>query len=73
MSVLLEKMPPYNLEAEQAVLGSMMIDKEAVYTALEILQAEDFYKEANQIMYSTIVELEAKGEPVDMITLTEEL
>ncbi|MDD4047403.1 MAG: replicative DNA helicase [Clostridia bacterium] len=73
MSVLLEKMPPYNLEAEQAVLGSMMIDKEAVYIALEILQAEDFYKEANQIMYSTIVELEAKGEPVDMITLTEEL
>jgi replicative DNA helicase len=71
--MLLEKMPPYNLEAEQAVLGSMMIDKEAVYIALEILQPEDFYKEAHQILFSTIVGLEAKGEPVDMVTLTEEL
>lgn len=71
--MLLEKMPPYNLEAEQAVLGSMMIDKEAVYIALEVLQPEDFYKEAHQILFATIVGLEAKGEPVDMVTLTEEL
>lgn len=71
--MLLEKLPPYNMEAEQAILGSMMIDKEAVYIALEMLEAEDFYKEANQIIYSLIVSLEAKGEPVDMITLTEEL
>jgi len=71
--MLLEKMPPYNLEAEQAVLGSMLIDKEAVYIALEILQPEDFYKEAHQLLFAAIVGLEAKGEPVDMVTLTEEL
>lgn len=71
--MLLEKLPPYNAEAEQAVLGSMMLDKEAVYIALEILQAEDFYKDANQIMFTTMVNLEAQGEPIDMITLTEEL
>jgi replicative DNA helicase len=71
--MLLEKLPPYNLEAEQAVLGSMMIDKEAVYIALEVLQPEDFYKEAHQILFTTIVGLEAKGDPVDMVTLTEEL
>lgn len=71
--MLLEKLPPYNLEAEQAVLGSMMIDKEAVYIALEILEAEDFYKEAHQLLFTTIVNLEAKAEPVDMVTLTEEL
>jgi replicative DNA helicase len=71
--MLLEKLPPYNAEAEQAVLGSMMIDKEAVYIALEILQAEDFYKDANQIIFTTMVNLEAQGEPIDMITLTEEL
>ncbi|MGI6587966.1 MAG: replicative DNA helicase [Peptococcia bacterium] len=71
--MLLEKLPPYNAEAEQAVLGSMMIDKEAVYIALEILQAEDFYKDANQIIFTTMVNLEAQGAPIDMITLTEEL
>ncbi len=71
--MLLEKLPPYNLEAEQAVLGSMMIDKEAVYIALEMLETEDFYKEAHQLLFATIVSLEAKAEPVDMVTLTEEL
>jgi replicative DNA helicase len=71
--MLLEKLPPYNMDAEQAILGSMMIDKEAVYIAIEMLEAEDFYKEANQIIFSTIVALETEGEPVDMVTLTEEL
>jgi replicative DNA helicase len=71
--MLLEKLPPYNLEAEQAVLGSMMLDKEAVYIALEMLAAEDFYKDAHQIIFTTIVNLEAQGQPIDMITLTEEL
>ncbi len=52
--MLLEKLPPHNLEAEQAVLGAMMLDKDAVYTALEILQAEDFYKEAHQIIYTAM-------------------
>ncbi|MCR4440613.1 MAG: replicative DNA helicase [Peptococcaceae bacterium] len=70
---MLEKIPPHNLEAEQAVLGSMMIDKEAVYTAVGILVPEDFYKESHQIIYSSLLSLESKGEPIDMITLTEEL
>lgn len=73
MSILLEKIPPHNLEAEQAVLGSMMIDREAIYTVLESLTPEDFYKEAHQLIYRTIQSLEEKGEPVDMIMLTEEL
>lgn len=71
--MLLEKLPPHNLEAEQAVLGAMMLDKDAVYTALEILQAEDFYKEAHQIIYTAMQKLETQSEPIDMITLTEEL
>ena len=72
-SILLEKMPPHNLEAEQAVLGSMMIDKEAVYTVTGMLQPEDFYKEAHQIIYKALLDLDLKGEPADMITLTEAL
>jgi len=71
--MLLEKLPPYNLEAEQAVLGSMMLDKEAVYVAIEMLGSEDFYKEAHQLIFSAILSLEAAGQPIDMITLTEEL
>lgn len=73
MSMLLEKIPPYNLEAEQAVLGSMMLEKEAVYIAMEDLIPEDFYKEAHQLIFKTLLGLDAKGEPIDMITLTEEL
>lgn len=73
MSVLLEKIPPHNLEAEQAVLGSMMIDREAVYAATENLESEDFYKEAHQIIYSVFRTLETRGEAIDMIVLTEEL
>ncbi len=73
MSVLLEKIIPHNIEAEQAVLGSMMIDKEAQYTVVEILAAEDFYKESHQVIYKSLISLDVKGEPVDMITLTEEL
>lgn len=73
MSILLEKIPPHNLEAEQAVLGSMLIDREAVYAAMEVLVPEDFYKEAHQVIYRTLLDIEARGEPIDMIMLTEEL
>ncbi len=73
MSVLLEKIPPNNQEAEQAVLGSMMLEKEAVYTVMEILLPEDFYKESHQLMYKALLNLDANGEPIDMITVTEEL
>lgn len=73
MSVMLDKIPPYNIEAELAVLGAMMMDREAIYVAMETVQPEYFYKEANQIIYRTVVSLDAKNEPIDMITLTEEL
>jgi len=70
---MIDRVPPYNLEAEQALLGSMMIDREAVYIAMETVQADYFYKEAHRIIYNALLNLEARGEPVDMITLTEEL
>lgn len=73
MNALLERVPPYNIEAEQALLGSMMIDREAVYIAMEVARAEHFYKDAHQVIFTSILSLETRGEPVDMITLTEEL
>lgn len=71
MSVLLEKIPPCNIEAEQAVLGSVMLEKEALNTAIDILIPEDFYKEAHQILFKAFLEIDTVGEPIDMITLTE--
>ncbi len=66
-------MPPHSLEAEQSVLGAMVIDKDAINTAIEILKPEDFYREANKEIFETIIELYNRNEPVDLITLSEEL
>lgn len=70
---VLGKVPPHSLEAEQSVLGAMIVDKEAINTAVEILQPRDFYREANQEIYETVLELYDKNEPVDLITLSEEM
>ena len=67
------KVPPHDLEAEQAVIGSMLTDKEAVIAAIETLSDEDFYREDNKIIYSAIMNLYNRGEPIDIITLKSEL
>ena len=67
------KVPPHDLEAEQAVIGSMLTDKEAVVSAIETLKDEDFYREDNKIIYSAIMNLYSRGEPIDIITLKSEL
>ena len=67
------KVPPHDLEAEQAVIGSMLTDKEAVIAAIETLSDEDFYREDNRIIYSAIMNLYNRGEPIDIITLKSEL
>lgn len=72
-AIALGKIPPHSLEAEQSVLGAMIINKEAINAAIEQLHPEDFYKEANKEIYEAIVELYNKNEPVDLITLSEEL
>ncbi|MDI3533938.1 MAG: replicative helicase [Thermosediminibacterales bacterium] len=68
-----QRVPPQNIEAEQSVLGSMLIEKEAIVSAAEILTGDDFYKEAHQKIFETIEELSNRGEPVDLITVVEEL
>ena len=69
----LGKIPPHDDEAEQAVIGSMMTDKDAVISAIEVLKPEDFYREDNKTIYSAIMNLYAKAEPIDIITLKDEL
>ena len=73
MSIPLEKIPPQNLDAEQSVLGAMLIDQEAVIKTIEVLQPQDFYRDANGRIFEAIVSLFDRSEPVDLITLSEEL
>ena len=49
------KIPPHDVEAEQAVIGSMLTDKEAVASSIEVLKEEDFYREDNRIIYSAML------------------
>lgn len=67
------RIPPQSIEAEMAVLGSMLIEKEAIETALETVEPKHFYNEAHQKIFKAILDLYNKNHAVDMITLTDEL
>ena len=69
----LGKVPPHDVEAEQAVLGSMLTDRDAVISAIEVLKEEDFYRTDNRLIYSAIMNLYNRAEPIDIITLKAEL
>jgi replicative DNA helicase len=70
---MLGKIPPHDLEAEQSAIGSMLLDKEAIVMASEMLEPDDFYQNSNKEIYSAVLSLYAKNEPVDLITLSAEL
>ncbi|WP_315117080.1 replicative DNA helicase [uncultured Clostridium sp.] len=67
------KSMPHNIDAEQNVLGAMIIDKIAIVQALEVLKTDDFYKEAHQVIFNAILDLYQRDTAVDLITLTENL
>lgn len=73
MVVMSDRVPPQSKDAEQSVLGSMIIDKEAIYAAAELLVEQDFYSTAHQKIFAAIISLSEKGEPVDLVTLSEKL
>jgi replicative DNA helicase len=66
----LHKVPPQNLEAEQSVLGGILLDNLALNTVLELLETDDFYSEAHRKIFSAIIELSNRNEPCDLITLS---
>jgi replicative DNA helicase len=68
-----DRIPPQDIEAEQAVLGAMLIDEDAAGRVLEKLRAEDFYREAHRVIFAAMEELHAKKQPIDMLTLTDVL
>src|SRR3989441_2317920 len=68
-----ERVPPHNLEAEESVLGSMMLSAEAIAAVVDVVKGEDFYRSSHQRIYEAMLAIYARGEPVDAITAVEEL
>jgi replicative DNA helicase len=68
-----QRIPPQNLEAEQSVLGAMMLSAEAIADVVEVLRPDDFYRAAHGMLFETMRGIYARGDPVDIITTTEEL
>lgn len=73
ISEVVGKVPPQSIEAEIAVLGAMLLEKEAISQAIELLENSFFYKESNRIIYSAVVKLYDANKAVDTVTLIEEL
>ena len=71
--IAIKRILPHSLEAEQAVIGSMIMDREAIVVASEIVMGEDFYNRQYGILFETMVELNDKGYPVDLVTLQDKL
>ena len=69
----LQRIPPYNIEAEESLLGAMLISRDATSSVLEIVKSDDFYRKQNQMIFDAILELFAKGEPADAITIADHL
>ncbi len=70
---LVKKIQPHSVEAEQSVVGSMLMDKDAVITASEIIRGEDFYQYQYGVMFDAIVELHNEGRPIDLVTVQDRL
>ena len=70
---VIKRILPHSQEAEQAVIGAMLMNKDAITTASEIISGEDFYQNAYGILFDAMVELFQMGHPVDLITLQEHL
>ena len=70
---LMKRVLPHSIEAEQSVIGSMLMDKDAIIAASEIVTADDFYQNQYGVMFETMVELFNEGKPVDLITLQDRL
>jgi replicative DNA helicase len=71
--LLTSKIPPHSLEAERAVLGAILLERESLPRAIELLKPSDFYKEGHRKIFDTMLGLFERNEPVDLLTLSEEL
>lgn len=67
------KLPPQNIEAERCLLGSLLLDKSAIFKVVDFLEARDFYRKNHQDIYKAMLELFEKGEPIDLLTISSKL
>ena len=70
---LSDHLPPQNLEAERSVIGGMLIDNESIHDVLEIVEADDFYREAHRVIFKAVYDLYGWGTSIDPVTLADEL
>lgn len=70
---LTEKLPPQNIEAEQSVLGALLLDKDAIIRVADLLKPEDFYKDIHRSIFEAMLEVYANREPIDVVSLTNRL
>lgn len=68
-----DRVPPQNVEAEQAVLGAILLDGEALVTVMERIKGDDFYKASHQRIFEAMVEISEQNEPIDLVTITSKL
>jgi len=68
-----ERVPPQSLEAEQSVLGSMLLERDAIARVVELVRPEDFYRDAHRKIFEIVTELFERGEPADLVSVTERL
>jgi len=68
-----ERQPPQDIQAEQSVLGGMLLSKDAIADVVEVVRSVDFYRPAHQVVYETILDLYGRGEPADPVTVSAEL
>ncbi|SFK65934.1 primary replicative DNA helicase [Marinilactibacillus piezotolerans] len=73
MEPLGDRLPPQNIEAEQSVLGSILLNPEALISAMEYIESEDFYRRAHQLIFQTMVDLSERNEAIDVITIADRL
>ena len=70
---LIKRVPPHSIEAEQSVVGAILMDRDAITVAAEIICGDDFYQKAYGVIFDSVVELFNEGKPVDLITLQNRL
>ena len=70
---VLKRVLPHSMEAEQSVIGSMIMDREAIVIASELIHGEDFYNKSYGVLFDSMVELNDQGQPVDLVTLQNRL
>ncbi|GAB2487729.1 replicative DNA helicase [Alkalibacterium psychrotolerans] len=68
-----DRLPPQNIEAEQSVLGSILLNPEALISAMEFIEADDFYRRAHQLIFQVMVELNERNEAIDVVTIANSL